>query len=151
MFMCTCSRCRCERMYVCESKVFCNLHTHASFFTFPPSASPVPYHSHHPWYSYSLSFLSRPIPLSFFFSRPPLSRSSPLLPYLCASVCVYALRTASQDDGEVRAALGTSSQWRGLRPRDVLATISQGSCINVSPHGLQVTPGKKIDRLISLP
>ena len=65
---------------------------------------------------------------------------------LCMSVCV--LLAASQDDGEVRAALGTSSQWRGLRPRDALAAISQGSPVDASPAGLQVTPGKRIDRPI---
>ncbi|CAB1456135.1 unnamed protein product [Pleuronectes platessa] len=55
------------------------------------------------------------------------------------------LLRASQDDGEVRAALGTSSQWRGLRPRDALAAISQGPPVIASPDGLQVTPGRPCD------
>lgn len=99
---------------------------------------------------YLLSFpFSHTYSLSLFFIPPPppfLSLSSLLLPCLCMSVCV--LWAASQDDGEVRAALGTSSQWRGLRPWDALAAISQGSPVIASPDGLQVTPGKRIDRPI---
>lgn len=89
----------------------------------------------------------------------PLSHASPSLfllssPFafphillcLCMSVCV--LWAASQDDGEVRAALGTGSQWRGLRPWGTLAAISQGSAVIASPDGLQVTFGKRIDGAI---
>lgn len=132
-------------MHLCESKVYCNPRLPPSFsskFQFLFSLQ----HSHHPSHTccYLLSFPSlTPSSLSFlpFFISLPLL-SSPLLLYPCMSVCV--LWAASQDDGEVRAALGTGSQWRGLRPRDAFATISQGSPVIARPDGLQVTPGKRI-------
>lgn len=140
----------CSLMHLCESKVFCNpplpfLSLHVS-----PTPSSVLYHSHH--HSYLL--LSALLPFShthslFLSFSPPLSLYSHFLLCLCMRVCV--LWAASQDDGEVRAALGTSSQWRGLRPRDALAAISQGSPVIASPDGLQVALGKRIDRQILSP
>lgn len=98
---------------------------------------------------YLFSFPSlTPLP-SLFFSLS-LFLSLLLSPPVSVYECVHVLRAASQDDGEVRAALGTSSKWRGLRPWDALAAISQGSPVIVSPDGLQVTPGKKIARPIQL-
>lgn len=96
--------------------------------------------------------LSPSLPLSFailFLSFLPSVSVLPFSPSPPLSICVWActLWAASQDDGAVPPALGTSHCWR-LRPWEALAAISQGSPIH--PDGVQVTFGKRIDRNISL-
>lgn len=158
--MCTHSVCVCKRdcacLFVCvltrafvwEQSVLLSPST-CSFFVCTP---PTPTSPRFPLLPFTI--VTNPPCCCCPFSVPsltpfPLSFSSLYispLPCLRMSVCV--LWAASQDDGEIRATLGTSSQWRGLRPRDALAAISQGSPVIASPDGLQVTSGKRIDRPI---
>lgn len=144
--MCTLA---CRHMHQCESKGVLHpppLHCPPSSCPPPPPTPPLLSFTNPP--PFLPAVIASPSPLSHPFpssSHLPLSPLPLRLSSLCASECV--LWAASQDDGEVRAALGTSSQWRGLRPRDALAAISQGSPAISCPDGLQVTHGKRRDRL----